>query len=220
MFLPGYKDLVKSQWVATLEELKLAGELPVSELSRRLGMSYMAVKQYCETLKNLGYLARTRAPRAEVGRPEIFYQLAPKAALLFPQAGVDFSLELLENLRGLFGENAPERLIFQYFQQRQQRWQARLAKGKSLMEKATLLAGLLEQDGCFCRCKYDPENGVRIEAYHQPLQPVFAKFPRALGMELRLFEALLGTRVTRREIHASRHGPARVDFEVATLGVL
>ena len=89
-----------------------------------------------------------------------------------------------------------------------------------MLEKATLLAALREQDGCFCRCKYDPEKGVRIEEYHQPLQPVFAKYPRALGMELRLLEALLGTRVTRREIHASRHGPARVDFEVATLGVL
>ncbi|MEI7912165.1 MAG: winged helix-turn-helix transcriptional regulator [Verrucomicrobiota bacterium] len=220
MFLPGYKDLVKPQWVATLEELKLSGELPVSELSRRLGMSYMAVKQYCEALKNLGYLERSRAPRAEVGRPEIFYQLAAKAALLFPQAGVVFSLELLDDLKALFGESAPERLLFQYFQHRQERWQARLAKAKSVLEKATLLAALREQDGCFCRCKYDPEKGVRIEEYHQPLQPVFAKYPRALGMELRLLEALLGTRVTRREIHASRHGPARVDFEVATLGVL
>jgi len=220
MFLPGYKDLVKPQWVATLEELKLAGELPVSELARRLGMSYMAVKQYCEALNQLGYLERTRAPRAAVGRPEIFYQLAPKAALLFPQAGVGFSLELLENLKALFGESAPERLIFQFFQHRQERWQPRLAKAKSVMEKATVLAALRAQDGCFCRCKYDPENGVRIEEYHQPLQPIFAKYPRALGMEMRLLEALLGTRVTRREIHAGRHGPARVDFEVATLGVL
>jgi len=220
MFLPGYKDLVKSQWVATLEELKLAGELPVSDLSRRLGMSYMAVKQYCEALKKLGYLERTRAPRSAVGRPEIFYQLTPKADLLFPQAGVGFSLDLLENLRGLFGESAPERLLFQYFQQRQERWQPRLAKAKSLLEKATLLAGLREQDGCFCRCKYDAEKGVRIEEYHQPLQPLFAKYPRVLAMELRLLETLLGTRVTRRDIHAGRHGPARVDFEVATLGVL
>jgi len=39
-------------------------------------------------------------------------------------------------------------------------------------------------------------------------------------METRMFEALLGCRVIRREIHSGRHGPARVDFEVATLGVL
>ena len=220
MFLPGFKDLAKPQWIATLEELKLAGELPVSELSRRLEVSYMAAKQYCEALKKLGYLDRTRAPRKEVGRPEIFYRLTPKADLLFPQAGVAFSLELLEHLQTLFGESAPERRIFQYFQHLQQRWTPRLTKAKSLLEKATLVTGLREQLGCFARCKYDPEKGLRIEEYHHPLRPVFKKYPRAIGMELRLLEALLGTRVNRREIPGGSHGPARVDYEVATLGVL
>jgi predicted ArsR family transcriptional regulator len=220
MFLPGFKDLAKPQWIATLEELKLAGELPVSELSRRLEVSYMAAKQYCEALKKLGYLDRTRAPRKEVGRPEIFYRLTPKADLLFPQAGVAFSLELLEHLQTMFGESAPERLIFQYFQHLQQRWTPRLTKAKSLLEKATLVTALREQLGCFARCKYDPEKGLRIEEYHHPLRPVFKKYPRAVGMELRLLEALLGTRVNRREIPGGPHGPARVDYEVATLGVL
>ena len=218
MFLPGYKDLVKPQWVATLEELKLSGELPVSELSRRLQLSYMAVKQYCEALKQLGYLERSRAPRREVGRPEVFYRLAPKADLLFPQAGIGFTQALLDNVKALFGERAPERLIFEYFQHLQDRWTPRLAKAKTHLEKATLLAGLREQEGCFVRCKYDLEKGLRIEEYHHPLWPIFAKYPRAIGMETRLLEALLGSRVTRREIHAGRHGPARVDFEVATLG--
>ncbi|MCX6879793.1 MAG: hypothetical protein NTW21_39215 [Verrucomicrobia bacterium] len=217
MFLPGYKDLVKPQWIATLEELKVSGELPVSELSRRLAMSYMAVKQYCETLRNLGYLERLRAPRSEVGRPEIFYRLAPKADLLFPQAGVGFALDLLEKLKVMFGESAPERLIFQYLQHQQERWKPHLAKARSLVGKATLLVALREQEGCFARCKYDSENGFRIEEYHHPLQPVFAKYPRAIGMELRMLEALLGTRVTRREIPGGRHHPARVDYEVATL---
>jgi predicted ArsR family transcriptional regulator len=220
MFLPGFKDLAKPQWLATLAELKCSGELPVSELSRRLEISYMAAKQHCEALKKLGYLERTRAPRREVGRPEIFYRLTPKADGLFPEAGVAFSLELLDHLQALFGENAPERLLFQHFQRQQQRWSPRLAKARSLIEKATLLTDLREQAGCLARCKYDPEKGLRIEEFHHPLRPIFAKFPHAIGMELRMLEALLGTRVTRREIAGGRHGPARVDYEVATLGVL
>jgi predicted ArsR family transcriptional regulator len=217
MFLPGYKDLVKPQWIATLEQLKIAGELPVSELSRRLQMSYMAVKTYCEALKQLGYLERSRAPRSAVGRPEVFYRLARKADLLFPQAGVGFSLDLLENLKSIFGESAPERLVYQYFQHQQQRWQPRLAKAKTLIEKTTLLAGLRQQEGCFVRCQYDPEKGLRLEEYHHPLMPILAKYPRAIGMELRMLEALLGTRVTRREIPGSHLGPARVDYMVNTL---
>jgi hypothetical protein len=37
-------------------------------------------------------------------------------------------------------------------------------------------------------------------------------------MELRMIEQLLGTRVVRREVPGGRAGPARIDFEVATLG--
>lgn len=218
MFRSGFRDLVKPQWVSTLEELKLSGGLPVSELARRLEASYMAVKQYCEDLKKLGYLERSRVPRTEVGRPEIFYRLTLKADALFPQAGTVFTLEILESLRPIFGENAPDRLLFQYFQQQQEQWLPKLAKAKSLVEKATLLAGLREKSGCFGRCKFDPEKGFRIEEYHHPLQRIFEKYPRAITMELRMIEQLLGTKVVRREIAGGRAGPARVDFEVSTLG--
>ena len=218
MFRAGFRDLVKPQWVATIEELKLSGGLPVSELSRRMDASYMAVKQYCEDLKDLGYFERSRIPRTEVGRPEIFYRLTSKADALFPEAGVTFTLELLETLKPIFGESAPEKLIFQYFQQLQEQWIPKLAKAKSLVEKATLLAGLREKSGCFGRCKYDAEKGFRIEEYHHPMQRIFDKYPRAIAMELRAIEQSLGTKVVRREIPGGRAGPARVDFEISTLG--
>ena len=218
MFRPGFRDLVKPQWVATIEELKLAGGLPVSELARRIDASYMAVKQYCEDLKDLGYLERSRIPRTEVGRPEIFYRLTAKADALFPQVGTGFSLEILDNLKPIFGDSAPERLLFQYFQQQQEQWAPKIAKAKSLVEKATMLAGLREKNGCFGRCKYDAEKGFRIEEYHHPLQRIFDKYPRAIAMEQRMLEQLLATKVVRREIAGGKAGPARVDFEISTLG--
>lgn len=219
MFLPGFRDLVKPQWMAVIEELKLSGGLSISELSRRLELSYMTVKQHCEDLKELGYLERTRVPRTQVGRPEIFYRLAQKADALFPQAGVSLTLDLLDAVKVLFGETSPDRLLFQYFQHQQERWRPKLTKAKSLVEKATLLAGLREKEGCFGRCKYDPERGFRIEEYHHPLLAVFEKYPHAIGLELRMLEQLLGTRIVRKEIPGGRGGPARVDFEVVTLGV-
>lgn len=219
MFLPGFRDLVKPQWVAVIEELKVAGGLPISELGRRLEIAYMTVKQHCQDLKDLGYLERWRVPRTQVGRPEIFYRLTPKADSLFPQAGVALTLDLLDAIRALFGETAPDRLLFQHFQHQLEAWRPKLTKAKSLVEKATVLAGLREKEGCFGRCKYDPERGFRIEEYHHPLLPVFEKYPTAVPMELRMMEQLLGTKIVRREIPGGKGAPARVDFEVATLGV-
>jgi predicted ArsR family transcriptional regulator len=220
MFRAGFRDLVKPQWVATVGELKIAGGLPVSELARRIDASYMAVKQYCEDLKKLGYLERSRIPRTEVGRPEIFYRLTAKSDVLFPEAGAAFTLDVLESLRPIFGESAPERVLFQYFQHQQEQWQSKLEKANSILEKATLLAGLREKSGCFAQCQYEQGKGFRIEEYHHPLHRVFEKYPRTITMELRMMEQLLGTKVARNEIPGGKAGPARVDYEIALMGQL
>jgi predicted ArsR family transcriptional regulator len=97
MFLHGFKELVRPQWVRIVEELKIHGGMAIPELSAIMEMSYMGVKQHCEALRELGYLERSRVPRSEVGRPEITYRLSPKADALFPQAGVALTLSLLNN---------------------------------------------------------------------------------------------------------------------------
>jgi predicted ArsR family transcriptional regulator len=219
MFLPGIRDLVKGPWVKLLEELKISGGLPVPELARRLECSYMGAKDQCEALVKLGYVEKWRLPRQEVGRPEIMYRLAAKAASIFPQAGVGLSLGLLESSRVLFGPNAPERLLLQHFTQQQERWLPKLSKCRSLVERATLLTGLREAEGCLCRCKYDPQLGFRIEEYHHPMMEIFAAYPNAATLELRMLEALLGSRIQRREIPGGSGGPARVEFMITTLGV-
>lgn len=219
VFVQGFRDLVRKRWVRLVEELKCSGGLPVPELQRRLGGSYTGIRDQCEKLRKLGYVETWRVPREEVGRPEIMYRLTPKADSLFPDAGGEMSLDLLDAARHLFGDTAPERMLLQYFQTLREAWQPRMAKSKSLVEKATLLSGLREGIGCFGRCQYDAESGFRIEEFHHPMRPIFERYPNAVLFEVRMMEDLLGTKVVRREIPGGRAGPARVDYEVATLGV-
>ena len=210
---------MKKPWVRIVDELKCTGGLPVPELQRRLGGSYMGIKDQCEALVKQGYLETWRVPRSGVGRPEIMYRLTPKADQLFPAAGTGLSLELLEASRQLFGDTAPERLLLQYFKRLGEFWRPRMAKAKSLVEKATLLSALREKEGCFGRCKYDPDAGFRIEEFHHPLNPIFEIYPNAVQFELRMLEQLLGTKVIRKVIPGGRGGPARIDYIVQTLGV-
>lgn len=214
MLLPVFQDLIKPQWRAVLLLLKQTGGLPVTELAREVDASYMAVKQHCEDLKKLGYLDRSRVPRTVVGRPEIFYSLSNKADSLFPQAGLSFTLDLLDELKSLLGENTPDKLLFQYFQKQQEKWQPALTNARTPLEKVTLLAALREKEGCHVRYSASPEKGVSIEEFHNPLQRIFEHYPRAVAMELRMIEQLLGTRVNRRELHGGRNGQPRVVFEV------
>ena len=125
---------------------------------------------------------------------------------------------MLEGLKALFGENAPDKLFFQHFQKLQEKWQALLSKAQSIGKKADKLASLRGKEGCLVRCVQDPEGGLRIEEFHNPLQRVFERYPRAVVMEQRMIEHLLGTRVTRREIPGGRNGQPQVVFEVAAAG--
>jgi predicted ArsR family transcriptional regulator len=216
MFLPAFHDLLKPQWLATLTELKLSGGLAVSELSKRLGSSYMTVKQHCEDLNKLGYLKRSRIPRTEIGRPEIFYRLSEKADGLFPQIPPDFTLELLAQIRQAFGENAPDRLLFQYFQDQEEAWKAKLSKGTTVLYKAQLFAKLRSQDGLFLRCIHDQETeSIVLREFHHPLAWVFEQYPRAITMEQRAIEGALGVRVSRVAGEGVGDEPPYIDFIIA-----
>ncbi len=199
MLLPIFHDLIKQQWRGVIEELKRSGSLPISVLMRQLNISYMAAKQHCEELKKIGYLERIRIPRSSVGRPEIFYRLSAKADALFPQAGANFTLDLLDEAKSLYGDSAPDKLLFQYIQKQQEKWAVHLAKLSTLTEKAEKLAALRAQDGCLTRCVPMENGGISLEEFHNPLHRIFEHYPRVITMEQRMIEQLLGTRIIRQD---------------------
>jgi predicted ArsR family transcriptional regulator len=215
MLLPVFHDLIKSKWLLIIETLKRRGGMSVSELCEETKGSYMTVKTHCDELADAGYLLRTRLPRREVGRPEIFYSLAAKADTLFPQAGVDFSLDLLDELRLMHGESAPERLLFQHFSKRAAQYEKQLGNLPGVASRARKLAVLRYKDGCASHCEEVSGEPLRIMEFHNPLQRIFERYPRAVMMEQRMIEQALGTRVTRSEIPAGRETMPRVVFELA-----
>ncbi len=214
MLLPVFQDLVKPQWRLVLEKLKFSGGLPVSELSREIGASYMTVKQHCDELTKLGYLDRSRIPRTTVGRPEIFFSLSAKADALFPEVGVAFTLQLLEDLKSLVGDTTPDKLLYQHFQRSYEDWEPIVAKGETIAEKAARLVTLREKSGCHVRLVTAADGALSLEEVHNPLMRVFDHYPRAVAMELRMIEQLLETRVVRREFSGGRSGQLRVVFEL------
>ena len=168
---------MRASWAAILEALKLSDGMPVSELARELGMSYMGVKQHCQKLTELGFLEEWRIPREkkEVGRPEKLYRIKPKCEGLFPEAGVELTLAVMEGVRQIYGDSAPEKLLFHHFQKLREQWQPRVRAGKSMVEKATRLADVRDKAGWFSRCHYDPSTGFRIEEFHSPMAKIYAQ---------------------------------------------
>jgi predicted ArsR family transcriptional regulator len=211
MFFKTLRDLARPQVVALFDVLKRSDGLAVGDLAEALKMSYMGVKQYCVELEKRGYLDTWRRAK-ETGRPELTYRLTPKAQLLFPQLSNELSMEILEAVRQLHGATAAEKILYQYFLKKTEAYSKKI-KGKSLVERATSLARLRENEGYCAQVDYDARHGLRLTEFHSPLADLIKAYPSVARMEEAMLSRLLQAPVHRDLSTVS--GLMRITFLVA-----
>ncbi|MDF1657112.1 MAG: winged helix-turn-helix transcriptional regulator [Verrucomicrobiales bacterium] len=193
-YLKILKNVLKPHWFEIIRLIKCSPGLSVGELSEKLEMSYMGVKKHCLALEKLGYLDTWRRPKV-VGRPEKSYRVTEKLGPLFPGIGNDVSLAILDAATQL-EPNAAEKLLFAFFREQTGTLVAKVS-GESVQGRAERLAAARAAQGYFSICEYSDEEGLRIEEFHNPLQPLFEKYPTLARMEVQMFEKLLRARVVR-----------------------
>ena len=116
----------RSARLKVLNELKRSPEgLPVPELSARLNMSYMGVKDICTDLHRRGLLDTWRQPQ-RLGRPRMLYRLTAGAQELYPAASNALTIEVLQTAQKLYGATAPEKLLLVTFQRQREGYRGRL----------------------------------------------------------------------------------------------
>lgn len=199
-YLKILRNISKPHWFEILELIKCSQGLSVGELSETMGMSYMGVKKHCLAMEKLGYLDTWRKPK-EVGRPEKLYRITKKLDPLFPGIGNDVAIAMLEAATQL-DPTAAEKLLFTFFRSQAESFAAKVT-GDSVQERAEKLADARNALGYYASCSYSEEEGLRIDEYHNPLQPLFEKFPTLKRLEEQMFERLLGARVERKESESS-----------------
>ena len=77
-------------------------------------MSYMGIKQHCLTLERDGYLDTWRRPQ-KMGRPEMVYRLTRRTHDLFQADSNQFTLDLLQSIKEIYGPNAAGKVAVQCF---------------------------------------------------------------------------------------------------------
>ncbi len=218
MFKPIFKEMFHPSKAAIISSLKRSDGLPVSEVAKEVEMSYMGVKQHCINLEKMGFVESWRVPRKDVGRPEKLYRLTDKANSLFPVAGAEVTIDLLENAKSLFGEDAPEKLLLNYFEKKKATWKLLIENEQTLEEKVAKFSSLREEDGFFNSISVDENNDLVIKEYHNPMHSIYELYPQAQNYELEMIEDLLDTKV-RRNVFSGPHGQQQSIFEIAKLKV-
>ncbi|PAW76837.1 MAG: hypothetical protein B9S32_13955 [Verrucomicrobia bacterium Tous-C9LFEB] len=190
------KKFAKSQKYQILSEIKRSQGLSVSELCERINLSYMGVKQHCVSLEKDGYLDTWRRPKG-MGRPEKAYRLTNQAQEFFPTEYTNLTLEILESIRQVYGEAAPEKILYQIYQNLIQSVASRIT-GVTLEEKARSLAAYRESEGYMSEFYHHPDNGqYYIIEYNSPVLALADRYKIVPQMEEQLFEQALGVKVLR-----------------------
>ncbi len=201
MFLKTVRAIAKPQVVAILDVVKRSTGMSVSEISKALNMSYMGIKQHCVDLEKKGLLDTWRRPK-DIGRPEKTYRLTDKAQSLFPQVGIELTLDILQTIGQLYGPTAPEKLLFNYFSKKVDEYLKKIPAG-STPERAAAFVRLREMEGYCSQIEVDTRFGFRIVEFHNPLAELMEKYPSVHRMEEAMISKILGSPLVRSEEHAS-----------------
>lgn len=208
------RDIFKTPALDVILHLKRSTGMSVNELATAMKMSYMGVKQHCTALEKKGYLDTWRRPKSS-GRPEKLYRLTRKTDPLFPQVGNELTLDMLVTAQKVYGETAPQKLLFSFFQMRGERYAAKL-RGKSVIERAEELAKLRTIEGCLSKVEYDAASGLQVVECHTPFGEVARRYPVIHELEREMLARVLNYPVERKVEEQS--GLSRIVFRVRALG--
>jgi predicted ArsR family transcriptional regulator len=196
------RKLAKSQKYLILAEIKRSQGLSVSQLCERINLSYMGVKQHCVALEKDGYLDTWRRPKG-MGRPEKAYRLTTIAQEFFPSEHTNFTSEILKSLEQVYGPAAPEKILYQIYQNQTAKLQGRIA-GHTLEERARSLAQVREQEGYMSEYYFNGDiQRHQIIEYNSPVLVIADQFKILTQLENTLIEQVLGVKVQREEERVS-----------------
>lgn len=207
------REMLHSPVLEIIQHLKKSTGLSVKELGAAMKMSYMGVKQHCVELEKNGFLDTWRRPKG-AGRPEKLYRLTPKADALFACHTPALTLDLLTTAEKVYGETAPPKLLYTYFQSKAEAFAPKLSKAETLEERAKLLARLRSADGCMSVCETDAQGHLLLVDHHRPLRELAARYAIVNELECEMIERLLGSEVRRSVEEVS--GLVRVTFRIKT----
>jgi len=177
-----------------LFELKMRGPQTAGDLARRLGVTAMAVRQHLAALE-AERLVDFEDERRRVGRPARVWRLSGRASERFPDTHADLTVDLIETLREVYGEEGLERLVDVRTQRQLEAYRRELPGAEApLEERLAALVRLREGEGYMAEWRRERDGFLFVEN-HCPICAAATSCQRFCRDELDLFRSVLGGNV-------------------------
>ncbi|WP_077284399.1 helix-turn-helix transcriptional regulator [Cognaticolwellia aestuarii] len=174
-----------------LAKLKSQGAMTSGTLAKALNMTSMGARQHLLRLERKKLVSHF-LERANIGRPKQMWQLTELGHQRFPDRHADLTLQLLDSVNTVFGEQGLAQLITVREQQILKRYQEALKHCKTLASKVSTLALIRSDEGYIARVeKVSDQHYVLIEN-HCPICAAASQCQSFCRSELAIFQQCLG----------------------------
>ena len=178
---------------AVLDYLKRNGPSEAAAIAGDLGVTAMAVRQHLYALEDDGLVSFAPSPKDGArGRPSKLWRVEQRADSLFADTHADLSVELIANIKEVFGERGLEKLIVKRTKHQIAEYRAALASASTLKEKVKRLARLRTAAGYMATATTDGGDGFLLVENHCPICRAAAVCTGLCRQELEVFRAALG----------------------------
>lgn len=171
--------------------LKTEGPIDSAQLSERLGLTAMAIRQHLYALQREGLVTAEERP-VPIGRPAKFWRLTREADRLFPEAYAELSVALIDSVRDAFGVEGLERVLTSRCARQRLDYGKRIKAGDPLEKKLSELARVRTEEGYMAEVKREADGSFLLVENHCPICAAANSCQGFCATELDLFRSVLG----------------------------
>jgi len=196
--------------------LKSRGPVTAQTLAESLGVTSMGARKHLLALREQGLVDCEQ--RAEgVGRPAQYWSLTDAGHARFPDRHGELTVQLIGNVRALFGEAGLDKLIAAREAEAEQVYRARLAGAANLAERLARLAAIRNEEGYMAELIEEKEQGEDSWLLVENHCPICAAASSCQGFcrsELLLFRLCLGEEAVVERVEHLLAGARRCAYRI------
>lgn len=176
--------------------LKTRGPQSAQTLAELLGLTSMGARRQLEAAQDKG-LVEFADVADKVGRPSRRWHLTAAGHARFPDRHADLTLQLITQVRTLFGEAGLDRLIAAREQDGEALYRAVLDQAPpGLASKAGALAAAREAEGYMAEVEAQDDGSLLLIENHCPICAAASTCQGFCRSELQVFQRVLGDECT------------------------
>ncbi|MCU6501779.1 transcriptional regulator [Rugamonas sp. A1-17] len=175
----------------TLFLLKTRGPHTAQQLAGLLNLTSMGARKQLEAWQEKGMVTYEDVAD-KPGRPSRRWLLTDAGHARFPDRHADLTLQLIEQVRGLFGDAGLDQLIHAREAASEQQYRQHLQASRTLPQRVAALVQARTSEGYMAEVETGEDGSLRLIENHCPICAAARQCQKFCRSELEVFQRVLG----------------------------